>query len=55
MGIGPTELFLFLISFIRIVIPALLIIFVILFYRRLKKIEERLRLLEEKMSETSKN
>lgn len=53
MNIGPAELFiLFLILCIYVVVPAVLIFVVILFYQRLKKIEDQLRSLEEKMSGT---
>jgi pilus assembly protein TadC len=55
MNIGPTELIVALVILIIYVgVPALLIVTALLFYRRLKDIEQRLRSIEEKMNGASK-
>jgi hypothetical protein len=55
MNIGPTELIVTLVILIIYVgVPTLLIVTALLFYRRLKDIEQRLRSIEEKMNGASK-
>jgi hypothetical protein len=51
MDIGPSELIIILvIVIIYVAVPALLFVITILFYRRLREIEQRLRSIEEKMN-----
>jgi hypothetical protein len=55
MNIGPTELIIILvILIIYVAVPALLIVTTMLFYRRLKEIEQRLRSIEEKINGETK-
>jgi hypothetical protein len=52
MNIGSTDIFiLMIIGFFRFAIPVILIAVAVLFYLRLKRIEERLRQLEDKFRE----
>ncbi len=55
MSIGPSELtiVLLLVLILYVAVPALLIFVVILFYRRLKEIEEHLQSIEEKIGGAS--
>jgi hypothetical protein len=57
MSISPSELtiVLLLVLILYVAVPALLIFVVILFYRRLKEIEEHLQSIEEKIGGTSKS
>lgn len=51
MSIGPSELIIILVIVsIYVAVPAILIVTTLLFYRRLKEIEQRLRSIEEKMN-----
>jgi hypothetical protein len=54
MSIGPSELIVILvILIIYVAVPALLMVTTMLFYRRLKEIEQRLRSIEAKINGTS--
>jgi nitrate reductase gamma subunit len=51
MSISPSELVIILvIVIIYVAVPAILIVTTLLFYRRLKEIEQRLRSIEEKIN-----
>jgi hypothetical protein len=51
MSIGPSELIIILvIVIIYVAVPTILIFTALLFYRRLKEIEQRLRSIEEKIN-----